>query len=665
MALLGAVSASTVNVNPSMSNSQIQSILNNAKSGDTVNFLGRFYEDVQLTITKTLHLVTRVGTVLYGTNSTGSIVLLITGSKASGTTISGFNITNSETGVVINNTNWTTLNSSRIKSVSKSAVAVNGSSNTNLANNNITNSGTGITVEKSKNTKISSTKVSGSSKNGITVNNSENTALNHDTLTDNDKHGVVVYNSKGTVINGTTIKNSESNAIGIYNSSKTVINSSKMTGNGKSLSSGYVDPDTGSPREENGNGVYVEKSDKVKVLNCNISENYRGISANSVKNLTVENNLLVDNNFDGILLSGIIKTSLIKSNVVQANNNGIRDNAYSSNLTVIGNIITYNEKNFNGCSNGHGLIFGTNFVDAGTIVTHNIITKNTYSYGDGYYGKIFPGLGSNFYGDFDYNLLLKGTTSTNMKLVVIRTGENNYSIYFTDDKGNVVTELPSVWLKITTSDGNSYWVQTNGPITDITTAAGSGDITATLDTSKSLPYYDFPTLIYASFAIDSTTISSHSAITSKPHYDAYYYPDWDDSDILKWVNEEPSSTEGPDPGINPGSSPDNHEKSQNTGDNPNNNPKTADGTGANKNNAGNNNTVAGLTAVTNALTSVGDTGSKGGGNSNTKTAQELFIDNAAKNPELWGVIGIIVLLLIIFGAYYRNDLMNMIQKAKK
>ena len=90
---LEPVSAASTNINSTMTNSEIQTVLDNAASGDTINFLGTLYENIQLTINKTLNIVTNVGTVLSGSDPSGSEVFLINGPGASGTQISGFNIT--------------------------------------------------------------------------------------------------------------------------------------------------------------------------------------------------------------------------------------------------------------------------------------------------------------------------------------------------------------------------------------------------------------------------------------------------------------------------------------------------------------------------------------------------------------------------------------------
>jgi hypothetical protein len=60
----------------------------------------------------------------------------------------------------------------------------------------------------------------------------------------------------------------------------------------------------------------------------------------------------------------------------------------------------------------------------------------------------------------------------------------------------------------------------------------------------------------------------------------------------------------------------------------------------------------------------GSSAGQSGSSSNGKTVQELLVDEVNK-PEVWGIIGIILLVILVLGAYYRTDLKNMIQKSKK
>ncbi|MBI4814057.1 MAG: hypothetical protein HY802_07205 [Methanobacterium sp.] len=49
----------------------------------------------------------------------------------------------------------------------------------------------------------------------------------------------------------------------------------------------------------------------------------------------------------------------------------------------------------------------------------------------------------------------------------------------------------------------------------------------------------------------------------------------------------------------------------------------------------------------------------------SKTVQELIVDDMTKNPSIWAILGVILLLVLVLGGYYRKDLMNMIKKSKK
>lgn len=92
--MMGSASAvTTYNVNPTMSNAQIQSIIdNNAVSGDTINFLPGTYNGIALTINKGLNMEGNGATVV----GSGTSIFTITGS--SGASIKSFNININDTG---------------------------------------------------------------------------------------------------------------------------------------------------------------------------------------------------------------------------------------------------------------------------------------------------------------------------------------------------------------------------------------------------------------------------------------------------------------------------------------------------------------------------------------------------------------------------------------
>lgn len=142
---LEPVSAASTNITSSMTNSDIQNVLDNAAPGDTINFLGTFYTNIQLTINRTLNIVTYVGTKLTGSDPKSS-VFLINGPQASGTQINGFNITGPGSGIIVNNTSNVGISDSSVNSTG-TAVTVNQNSCTVIKNVSATGSSTGINVQ--------------------------------------------------------------------------------------------------------------------------------------------------------------------------------------------------------------------------------------------------------------------------------------------------------------------------------------------------------------------------------------------------------------------------------------------------------------------------------------------------------------------------------------
>ncbi|MEN6553643.1 MAG: right-handed parallel beta-helix repeat-containing protein [Methanobacterium sp.] len=85
------VSAATIPVTAGSTNAQIQDLINDAHSGDTISFAPGTYNDIKLTINKTLNLVGN-GAVINGINESNTVIFNITsdGNDASGTTVQGF-----------------------------------------------------------------------------------------------------------------------------------------------------------------------------------------------------------------------------------------------------------------------------------------------------------------------------------------------------------------------------------------------------------------------------------------------------------------------------------------------------------------------------------------------------------------------------------------------
>lgn len=649
IAVIGSVSASTVNVTSTMNNSEIQTVLDNAASGDTVNFRGQFYENIQLIINKALNIMTSVGTVLSGYNSTDSAVFLINGSKASGTTISGFNITGLGTGVLVNSTNNATLMNNSITSKNSSAVALNGSYGTYLKNNNMTDSATGITVTDSKNTTITKNKITNNT-NGATVTNSADTTLKQDNISDNTRNGVGVYNSVNTAVNGSTISNNKNNGLEISQSNRTFINSSKVTDNGE-------------------NGVYVESSDKVKVSDSNVSDNYCGVSLKDVSNATVKDNTIKDNHLHGVFLSGCIKTSFITGNLITENGNGVKVDCTIKNLTITGNTIAnsieWGDSDWEEI--GHGVSFGSNYIYSVTLkLEHNIIADNSHRDIDSHDAGYTSYIGSNFYGSSPF---ICGAITTETSLVVIRTGENTYVAFFLDgDTGEIESDFPITSISFTTSEGYPIIVSpVNGGATGSPVTGKNPGITGTTDegyVTLTVPFNGTPKgkLTAVSWGV-STDIDLNSAYSALPALSKISYSYWDGYIIP----EDPADpgNRGPDGNHSTGPGNNTNNKPHGNNNSTNHNNVNSDSTNGNPSSSVPNMGTLALTAAASSGSPSGDAGSKGAGSSNSKTAQELFVDKTVNNPTFWSILGIIVLIVLIFGVYYRNDLKAMIKKSKK
>ena len=586
------VSAASINVTSTMDNSQIQNVLDSAASGDTINFLGTLYTNIQLTINKTLNIVTHVGTVLSGSSSSGSAVFLINGSKASGTQISGFNITGSGSGILVNSTSNVNISNCNISASDGSAVTINKSSSTNVKNSNITNSITGIDISNSKNTKITGSTVKNNKKDGINVENSVNTTINNDKITDNAERGVKIYNSSSTVINGSALK---------YNGDN---------------SSAGVSSDEGA--------VSVKNSKGVKITYNTINSNSQGVTVVDSSNVNINNNTITYNYGEGILLNGtLLENIFIKSNDIEKNANGIVSNYHKGiNIIISGNIITKSvERSLpDDEDSGIGLKFGSGYAsDTGKeVIEHNAILDNDHMDMRARDSQVWPHVGSNWYG---YRPLICSCVqhAAGINMLIVQLGPNTYSVQFIDGvTKKTATDLPSIHVKFTAGGVSQMsWTSNGQAVFNVDSGLGAGLLTA---------------------AADMVSVFTNCEDNDKP---------------------------SPDP------TPNNGTGTNSTGGGGGNGPGSGTngangGTGGDSNSGATSGTSSSVGQATAASASAGSAGSKGqSGTDSKKTVQELLIDNTVKNPTVWSIIGIIILLIVILGAYYRNELMKMIKKSKK
>lgn len=587
-ASLEPVSAASTNINSTMTNSEIQAVLDHAASGDTINFLGTLYTNIQLTINKTLNIVTHVGTVLSGSSSSGSAVFLINGSKASGTQISGFNIEGSGSGIFVNNTSNVNISNCNISASDGSAVTINKSSGASIKKSNITNSITGINISNSKNTKITGSTVKNNKKDGIDVENSVSTTINSTQITGNAERGVKIHNSTNTVINGSTLR---------YNGDNNKAGESSDEG-----------------------AVSVKNSSGVKIIYNTINDNSQGVTVIDSDNVAITNNTINNNYGEGILLNGtLLQDITIKSNDIEKNGNGIVFNyKKGNNIRFSGNIVTESLRNSlkDGEDSGIGIRFGSGYAsNSGTeTIEHNAIFNNWGMDMRGRDAQVTPNVGSNWYG---YSPLLCGCVkyAKAMYLQGIQIGTTYIGGFYDGITGQVATDFPSLLVKLT----------------------GNGISLSTMSQNGQAIFH-----LNSNLGSCKLTLSSNRVSVD-----------------VNWMGYNPQhSTNGTDPNSKPGKGSGDGQGTGNGGANGGNGGDSSSGTSGTS-------ASVGQAAASAAAGNAGNSGQSGSNSKKSKTAQELFIENTVKNPTVWSIIGIIVLLVLIFGVYYRKDLMNMIEKSKK
>lgn len=269
----GFSSAATINVADGLNNSDIQSIIDNANSGDTIKFLGSEYDNIALVINKTLNLVgADDGTLIkaisnksYIPSSVNSTVsntaaFYFVNSTAANSSISGFTITsmaNSTSGLAYLN----------------SLIYSGNIPNLRIFNNTLNFSSWGIYAYNSSYVQIYNNTVSNMTTTGILAFGSAEALIANNTVLNCLNHGIDVRHGWGynATVTGNTINGANE---GIY-----LMHSA-------------------------GHNVYNNT-----ILNCNLSS----ITCYGAEDVNIYNNTF-QNSFVGIILSSYFENINIQNN---------------------------------------------------------------------------------------------------------------------------------------------------------------------------------------------------------------------------------------------------------------------------------------------------------------------------------------------------------------
>ncbi len=213
---VSSASAATVNVASGLNNTQIQTIIDNANSGDTIQFLGSEYDDIALVINKTVNLVgANTGTVIKAitnasnipaaatnlsvTNTAAFYFLKNTNASGDNCSISGFNITT-------NSNNFTT---------SASLIYATNVLGLKIVNNTLSSSAWGVYANICPELKIINNTANNFTNTGLLAFGSAEAYIANNTVSNAANHGIDVRHGLGynATVTGNTITNADE---GIY-----------------------------------------------------------------------------------------------------------------------------------------------------------------------------------------------------------------------------------------------------------------------------------------------------------------------------------------------------------------------------------------------------------------------------------------------------------------
>lgn len=178
--------SNTIFINEGSTSNEIQNIIDTSANGSTLEFLGKSYDGIHLTVSNQLNLVSYCGTTLNGIAS--NPVVLISGNSASGTKVSGLKLVGGLVGIKVSDI----------------------ANNVMISNNTVLNCKDGIVLDTIWDCQIKENTISKTANNGIHLKDASNVAIIKNTL-DTSKNGIYfdVGNKNIRIINNTITKSSE------------------------------------------------------------------------------------------------------------------------------------------------------------------------------------------------------------------------------------------------------------------------------------------------------------------------------------------------------------------------------------------------------------------------------------------------------------------------
>lgn len=408
-------------------NVQIQKLIDSAKDGDTLNFLGKYYGNLTLIINKSLNLITNVNTTVTGDKS-GRSVFLVTGRGSKWANITGFSVKSINDGISVENTSNVKVSKNTVTSTKGTGIKVSGSTSVVVEKNTVSSSQTGVSVKNSKNSTIQTNNVKNSIKNGVEIQNSHDIKVSNNNISFSNKHGTSIANSQNIDLEGNDIEQGQMNGVNLIDTDGVTLNNNKINKNGV-------------------HGVYLDTN----VKNTQITHN------------TINNNLKC-----GIELDGSGSTTDIINNTISENKIGIDINSETDNLNIISNTITKNKGNDE--DSGIGINFGWGYKESSTLsVNYNAIFGNDRREicASDYSKK--TSIGYNWYGSDDpRQIRVCPYVSSKYVNYVTTESKGNFTTVFYGADGQVATNIPNFDIVYQLNNGKKVRVTVKNGVATIT-----------------------------------------------------------------------------------------------------------------------------------------------------------------------------------------------------
>ena len=271
------ISTSSIHkISSDSTNDEIQSIFDNSKSGDTIQFNDREYNNISIVVNKRLNIVSAKSSILHTSgsvsNKANQMGLANTfgfyfTKLASGSVIKGLSLTgNSDYGIMVEGGSSISILNNNISGGKKAGIYLKNSKSNTIKNNILTKAYDGIVLNNVNKTRIISNRIQQNRNTGIVLENVNRNNITRNLVSKNGLDGVLLKNAKsnnilrnnitkngvsGLRMEGFTTKNVimynniSSNVVNVYANSLT--NSDKMTKNtlmfAKKVFGTYIDDD--------------------------------------------------------------------------------------------------------------------------------------------------------------------------------------------------------------------------------------------------------------------------------------------------------------------------------------------------------------------------------------------------------------------------------------